>query len=178
MTRIFLVVPLLGLALAGCGGSDSTGGTPDAAAPLTKQAYVEQAGAICDRATTELKALPSPTDAPGFTTYLHDSVAAAKRATDELTALKAPEADATELRTKFTEPLSQQVTAIEAVVPQFEEAAKAPDPTKAFAKITRPQLPQADPAFLASYGLTSCAALSQGSSDTSTASSSPAPSPS
>jgi len=176
VTRLLLVLPLLGLALAGCGGGDSGGSDAAASAPLTKEAYVQQAGVICDRATGELQALPRPTDAAGFTTYLNDSVAAAKRATTDLSALKAPEADAAELRTKFTEPLSQQVGAIEAVVPQFEEAAKAPDPTKAFTEIERPQLPQADPGFLASYGLTSCAALSQGGGASSSASPQPSPS--
>ena len=89
MTRLLLALPLLSLALAGCGGGDSgTGGGAAAAAPLTKEAYVQQAGAICDRATGELQALPRPTDASGFTTYLNSSVAAAKKATTDLSALK------------------------------------------------------------------------------------------
>jgi len=166
VTRLFLVLPLLGLALAGCGGGDSTNGAAAGAstpAELTKQAYVEQASAICTQASTDLRALPQPTDAAGFTSYLNGSVAAAKKATTALSALPAPAADAAELKTKFTDPLSQQVSAIEALVPKFDQAAKAEDPTKAFAAIAPPQLPQADAAFLSSYGLTSCASLSQGS---------------
>ena len=165
--RRLLALPLIALPLLGltaCGGSGGSSpaasGSPSAGAALSKADYVTQANGICTSAKADLDKLPRPTAAAEFETYLDASVGRAKKATQDLSALVPPPEDAEALRSKLTGPLSDQVTAIEAITPQFKEAAKAPDPRKAFSEITPPKLPTPDAAFLNSYGLQACAGLS------------------
>lgn len=156
MKRIVPFV-LLGLSLAGCGSGG--GGKP---AALSKADYVKQADAICTTATTTLAGLSPPTSAADLGPYLQKSVGAAQTATDELGRLRAPKADAADLKAKFTGPLAEQVAAVKALIPQYEAAAKAADPKAAVAAIPRPDVAHPDPAYVTSYGMAACAKLARG----------------
>jgi len=156
LKRIVLLV-VLGLSAAGCGGGGS-----DAPAALSKADYVKQADAICTTATTTLQGLTAPKNAAELGPYLTRSVGTAKTATDALDRLPAPAADAADLKAKFTGPLAGQVAAVQKLIPQYEAAAKAPDPKTALAAVPRPDIPRPDTAYVTSYGMPGCAKLTQG----------------
>ena len=147
---------LIGLTLAGCGGSSAS----PAQAPLSKADYVQQANALCTTATTTLKGITPPKSAAELGPYLTKSLSAAQTATTGLKQLQPPAADAKDLAAKFTDPLAKQVDAVKVLIPQYEQAAKAADPKAAVAAIPRPPITPPDQAFVTGYGMTACATLS------------------
>lgn len=159
LLRPVLLGAVLAATLTGCGGGSST-----SSAPLSKADYVSRADAICASATTALKKLTPPTGTAGLGPYLSSTVQAAGGATDALRALRPPKADAAALAAKFTGPLSAQVASVKQLIPKYEAATKAANPQAALAAIPRPQLPSPDAGYISSYGMTACAALTQGGS--------------
>lgn len=153
-----LPLVLIGLTLAGCGGSAGSAAQP----PLSKADYVQQANAICTTATTTLKGITAPKSAAELGPYLTKSLDAAQTATTGLQRLKAPTADATALAAKFTDPLAKQVDAVKVLIPKYEEAAKAADPKAAVAAIPRPPISPPDQGFVTAYGMTACGTLAKG----------------
>jgi len=183
-TRIrtaLLAAPLLGLALTACGGGGGgaaggrAGASPSpavassaAASPagaLAKPDYVTRAEAICGKAQADVASIPAPKDAAAFGSYLDSTIQVAGRSVTDLQALQPPAADAAELKSKFTEPLAAQVTAIREVLPKVKAAAASSDPSAAVKALEQPNAPRADSTFLSGYGLPTCAKYAGGARD-------------
>lgn len=176
---------LSALVLSGCSSSDSppasapapaTSGPatsgPVASAPatsapaaaagpvLTKAAYVTQADAVCDRLKADAAKLQSADPgkdpkavAATFTRVAEVFTAAAR----DLSGLRAPAADATALRQKFTDPVQQQSASLQAFATKVTTTASSGD-LDALRKLGPPQVDaQPDAAYLKQYGFRSCA---------------------
>ena len=113
MTRRRLVLPALLVALSACSGDE--GAAPGTAAEQTpsyaevREAYVEQASEICERADADFAALPQPTTPAEFGTVVQDTVRIAEEAQRELSALTPPEPDRAELEDAVLEPFAALV---------------------------------------------------------------------
>jgi len=147
--RPLLLLTALSLVLVttGCGGEDDV----DA-----KQAYVDQATAVCERAQSAFTALPQPSSAAAFAPFADETVSIAERAQGELAELTPPEADRAELETKVLDPFSDLVGEAEAFAEQVKAAGT--DQAKLLPLLsTRPTTGDIDLEFLRSYGLETCA---------------------
>lgn len=142
--RRLLLLPLL-LVLPACGGG----------ADEEKQAYVQQATAVCDRALEARTGLTPPQTAEDFAPYADAVVVVAKDANTELQALTPPEEDAAELRAKFLQPLDALVVEAESFAQQVRAAGT--DQAKLLGLAGQVPTGEAiDREYLSSYGLDSC----------------------
>ena len=147
MRRHALLLPVLLLPLAACGG--------DASADL-KPAYLSDAQAACDRASTSFAGLQTPTAPAEFAPFVNQTLAIAETAQSELAALTPPEADRAELDSKVLDPFATLVEKAKGYAAQVEAAG-----TEQAALLPllaqRPSADAIDLEFLRSYGLASCA---------------------
>ena len=164
MTRRALIVPALVLALSACSGDGGDSGSAGRDAPSpqeVKEAYVEQATGICEKADAEFRALTQPTTPEAFGPFVSETVRIAEDAQADLSALTPPEPDRAELSSKVLEPfeaLVQDARAFSAKV-----AAAGTDSSKLLPLLSeRPTASGIDLQYLRSYGLGVCAdAISQ-----------------
>ena len=149
MTRRRLLLPVLALVMAvsACGGNDGA---------EEKQAYVDEATAVCERAQSAFTALPQPSSAAAFAPFADETVSIAERAQRELSALTPPEADRAELEAKVLDPFSDLVGEAEAFAEQVKAAGT--DQAALLPLLSaRPTTGDIDLEFLRSYGLETCA---------------------
>lgn len=142
--------------LAACGGSsDKATSTPSPTpAGLSKAAYIAASEAICTKANADIDAVPAPASVKDFPTSLQSTLTIADKATTDLEALGAKQADSTELTKTFLGPLRAQVTAIRAFLPKVAEAAAKGQ--AAVEALDEPKVPEADLAAMRAYGFTAC----------------------
>lgn len=148
MRRLLLLS--MTLLLAGCGGSE-------------KDAYVEQASAVCERAAEETEALKRPAGTDEFAPYVEQVVQIAARAEAELAALEPPADDRAELEERVLQPFADVVE--EGRV--FSEKVKAAGNTSKLLPLLKqvPDAGEVDLEYLRDYGLDTCAdAISRSSS--------------
>jgi Tfp pilus assembly protein PilP len=144
MRRALLLSTALFLAACGGGGEDE------------KQAYVEQASAICEEAVTEFEGLTLPSTPEGFAPYADSVVAVLEKTEAELSALTPPADDRAELEDKALEPLSRLVEEGKDYAQQVRAAGA--DQGKLLTLLSqRPSAADIDQEFLRSYGLEPCA---------------------
>ncbi len=152
MTSRLLLLPAAVLALSACGGGSAE---DDAAA--VKAAYVQQASAVCDKATKERDALAPPTGTEAFAPYVRSLVGIAARAESELAALTPPEPDRAALQSKLLDPLKASVDQGEAFADKVEAAGG--DQAKLAGLLGEaPTAAGIDLDYLRGYGLNSCVA--------------------
>lgn len=152
-SRLLLPAALLAvLALPACSGGD---GGDDAAA--VKAAYVEQASAVCTRASEERAKLMTPTSAAGFAPYVRSLTSVAETAQQDLAALTPPEPDRADLQSKLLDPLKASVEQGKQFATKVEAAGT--DQTKLAGLLGEaPTGAGIDLDYLRSYGLNSCVA--------------------
>jgi Tfp pilus assembly protein PilP len=133
------------LLLTACGGGEDE-----------KQAYVEQASAICEEAVTEFEGLTLPSTPEGFAPYADSVVAVLEKTEAELSALEPPTDDRAELEDKALDPLSRLVEEGKDYAEQVRAAGA--DQGKLLTLLSqRPSAADIDQEFLRSYGLEPCA---------------------
>lgn len=138
------------LAATACGRGDDPG--TDA-----RQAYLEQAEAICAKANQAEAAEQSPTDAEGIPVYVRRLVTIAGDAAAELAALEPPEADSAELDAKVIRPLQEQLQLGRDYAEQVEETAASGDPAAVLTLLgSAPTQLRADLGFMREYGFAAC----------------------
>jgi len=115
---LLLLAGLAALALAGCGGGDTAGGT------LTKAEFVAQANAICKDYDARIDALGEPGSIEDLVGLAAKAKPLAEEAVASLRALKAPE----DLQARYDEYLATGDVNIDLLV-QLGEAAKSGDDT-------------------------------------------------
>jgi hypothetical protein len=126
-----------------------------------RQAFIEQASAICTEADEQFHALPQPTTPEQFGPYVEQTVTIAEQAQADLGELALPEDDRTELEAKVFRPFATLVDEGRAFAEQV--AAAGTDQSKLLPLLSqRPTSAAIDLDYLASYGLPTCAdAISQ-----------------
>jgi hypothetical protein len=153
MRSRLLLVPATVLALSACSG----GGAAEDDAAAAKEAYVQQASAVCDKAAKERDALMTPTSAAGFSPYVRSLVDIAGRAQTDLAALTPPEPDRADLQAKLLDPLKNSVDQGEAFAAKVEAAGD--DQAKLAGLLSEaPTGAGIDLDYLRGYGLNSCVA--------------------
>ena len=147
MRRAPLLLLAAALALAGCGGGDTAGGT------LTKAEFVAQANAICKDYDARITALGEPGSIDDLVGLAEKAKPIAEDGVAKLRALKAPE----KLQASYDKYLATGDVNIELLV-QLGEAAKSGD-VAAIEKIGTGGEDNADKAhgIAAELGLTECA---------------------
>jgi hypothetical protein len=144
MRRALLLSTALLLAACGGGGEDE------------KQAYVEQASAICEEAVTEFEAVTPPSTPEGFAPYADQIVGILEKTEADLSALDPPADDRAELEQKALQPLGELVEEGKAYAERVREAGT--DQSQLLALLSeRPTAEDIDQEFLRSYGLEPCA---------------------
>jgi Tfp pilus assembly protein PilP len=144
MRRALLLSTALLLTACGGGGEDE------------KQAYVDQASAICEEAVTEFEAVTFPTAPDGFAPYADQVVAILEKTQADLAALEPPADDRAELEQKALRPLGELVEEGRAFAEQVRAAGA--DQGKLLTLLSERPTPEGiDQEFLRSYGLEPCA---------------------
>ena len=145
------VLAIVVLTLAGC-----SGGEDDA-----KAAYVEQASAVCDEASTDFSGLTQPAAPADLGPFVDQTLAIAERAQTGLAALTPPEDDRAELESRVLGPFADLVEEGRAYAADVEAAGT--DPAALLPLLgQRPTVEGIDLDYLREYGVESCAdAISQ-----------------
>jgi len=151
------VLAVLALGLAACSG----GGGEDAPEPDPRVAYVEQATAVCDEASTDFSALTQPAAPADLGPFVNQTLAIAERAQTGLAELTPPEQDRADLESRVLDPFAALVDEGRAYAADVEAAGT--DPAVLLPLLSqRPSVEGIDLAYLRNYGLESCAdAISQ-----------------
>lgn len=146
VTPRLLLLPVLAVSLAGCGG-----GGDDA-----KKAYVADASAICVNADSAFSRLKTPSAAADFAPFVRDTIAIAEKAQGDLSALTPPAGDKADLEKKVLQPFAKLVQDGKAFGDQVEAAGT--DQAKLLPLVSkRPTAAGIDLDYLRSYGLGTCA---------------------
>ena len=152
--RLLAPLTALVLVLSACSGGGDDAAAPEQVDP--KEAYVEQASAVCTSADEEFAALTPPTTPDQFGPYVTQTVEIADRAQRELAALSPPEADQADLESKVLTPFAQLVEEGRAWSAKVDAAGT--DQAALLPLLgERPTSAGIDKEFLREYGLTSCA---------------------
>lgn len=142
--RPLLLLPVLAVTLAACGGGDP------------KQEYVDAANDICDEADDDFADLQQPTSVAGLAPFAEKTLVIAQKAQRELAKLTPPEPDRAELDAKVFAPFTALVQEGEGFVQRVKDAGQ--DQAQLVALISqRPDPSSIDLGFLRSYGLGTCA---------------------
>lgn len=142
--RPLLLLPVLAVTLAACGGSDP------------KQDYLDAANDVCDEADNDFADLRQPTSVAEFAPFAEKTLAIAQKAQKKLAELTPPEADRAELDAKVFAPFTALVQEGEGFVQRVKDAGQ--DQAQLVALISqRPDPSKIDLQFLRSYGLGTCA---------------------
>ena len=168
MTSRLLLLPALVLALSACSGGDgsttaggsTTGGSPSPSPSPSyeevREAYVEQAREICERADAELRALGTPTTPEGFATAVQETVGIAEQAQRDLSELTPPERDRAELEERVLDPFAELVEEGRAYAERIDAAGS--DQAQLLGLLAeRPTTEGIDLDYLRSYDLDACA---------------------
>ena len=133
------------LLLTACGGGEDD-----------KAAFVEEATAVCEKASTDSEALKTPASPAEFAPYAESIVRIAEQAQQDLEKLDLPEADREDLESRVIEPFADVVAAGQA----FAEKVKAAGEDQAKLLPLLSQVPDSgdvDIEYLREYGLETCA---------------------
>lgn len=148
MRRAALLVPVL--LLAACSGGSSSGSAD-------KKAYLAKAEALCAKGVAEQKKLVAPKAVADFGPYVKALVGIASSTTTSLAALTPPKADAAALRSKVLEPLQSQLRTAQTFSDDVQAATKGGDQAAlGRLALNAPTKPQADLAYMRSYGFRAC----------------------
>lgn len=154
---------VLVLVLSACSGDGDGDGAEQATAgddgptyEQVREAYVEQASAVCEEADAAFAALPTPTTPASFGPYVQDTVRIAETAQAELSALTPPERDRAELQREVLDPFAALVSDGRAFAERV--AAAGTDQVQLLALLSeQPTSADIDLELLRSYGLGTCA---------------------
>lgn len=154
-----------GSLLAGCspGKNGSAGKTPSpspTAEPLTRDAYVEQATAICQ--ANNPSDIPRPNIAADFVAGVKAHIAGLKAVQAKLRELTPPPADKEQIEENFLTPRDKQIAALENVLPEVQKVAATGDLNGALTAFTpgaqeAVRVASQSAAFTDSFGLQVCA---------------------
>jgi len=133
------------LLLTACGGGEDD-----------KAAFVEAATAVCEKASTDSKALKPPASPAEFAPYAESIVQIAEQVQQDLETLELPEADREDLESRVIEPFADVVAEGQAFAEKVKAAGE--DQGKLLPLLNQvPDSGEVDLEYLREYGLETCA---------------------
>jgi hypothetical protein len=146
-----LASPLLIALAVACGGSSGGGNA--------KADYVSKAEAICAKANTEIDAAKknTPAGTDEVPAYVHKLLDLAKQTLEDLSLLSPPSADASDIKAKLIDPLTQQYADAQTFAGKIDQAAAKNDTATLTQLVFNPPTKtRVDIAWMKSYGFKSC----------------------